>query len=153
MIKKVFLLICLFLFCSSVALPQEGTSGVEAISSQDGEAEVMFSEALITMFPEGKGAKIGEARDMLSKITQLYPHSRWRKPAESLIQIIDQGQSCATQINEKQSGCDECDLIRQKKNQYKNELARVLVENEQLKKDLQRIKNLEIEMGQKNRLK
>jgi hypothetical protein len=153
MIKKVFLLICLFLFCPCVAVSQEGAPSVEAFSSQDGEAEIMFSEALIAMFPEGEGARMNEARDMLSKIAQLYPHSRWRKPAESLVQAIDQEQFCATQRDKKQTRCDKCDLILQKKSQCKNELARVLVENDQLKKDLQRIKKLEIEMGQKNRLK
>lgn len=157
MVKKIFLMICLFLLCSCAINSQKGiepaTDAGTFSSFQDDEAGIMFYEALIATSPEGESTGMNETRDILIKITQLYSHTRWHKPAEFLLMIIDHEQSCVAQQYENQNRCDLVFMEKSQCDQYKSELTRVLMENEQLKKDLQEIKKLEIELGQKNRMK
>jgi len=66
------------------------------------------------------------ARVAFEKLVKTYPESRWRPASQRLIILIDEIQACSTTSSNK-------------------EMLKVLQENEKLKKDLERIKRLEIE--------
>ena len=152
MAKKVFLLLCLLFICPCSAVSQQEA---EQQAVNGCEAENMFYQAL-EVLPSGEGG-IAEAREALREITRLYPHSRWQKPAESILWLIDQHESCALERAENKKRCDfiveKSSQCQGMENRCKDELARVLVEKEQLKRDLERIKDLEIELGRKNLMK
>ncbi len=66
------------------------------------------------------------ARLAFEKLRTTYPDSRWRPAAQKLIQLIDEVQACNRISSQK-------------------EMLRILQENEKLKKDLERLRRLEIE--------
>lgn len=66
------------------------------------------------------------ARVAFEKLVKTYPESRWRPPSQQLIRLIDEIQTCKTTSSNK-------------------EMLKILKENEKLKKDLERLKRLEIE--------
>jgi hypothetical protein len=66
------------------------------------------------------------ARVAFEKLIKAYPESRWRSASQRLIVLIDEIQACSTTTSTK-------------------DMRKVLQENEKLKKDLERLKRLEIE--------
>jgi len=96
-----------------------------------------------------------KARALLNQLIQTYPDSRWRNTAEALILLMDLQAAGEAKIKGDRQLCER--LLSQKirceesENQCRQETTRLLQENEQLKKDLQNLKNLEIELEQKNR--
>jgi hypothetical protein len=66
------------------------------------------------------------ARVAFEKLVKTYPESRWRPAAQRLIALIDEIQACSTTSSNK-------------------EMLKILQENEKLKKDLERLKRLEVE--------
>jgi len=66
------------------------------------------------------------ARVAFEKLVKTYPESRWRPAAQRLIILIEEIKTCSTTSSNK-------------------EMFKILQENEKLKKDLERLKRLEIE--------
>jgi hypothetical protein len=66
------------------------------------------------------------ARLAFEKLQKTYPRSRWRPAAQQLIQLIDEVQACNRTSSHR-------------------EMLKILQENEKLKKDLERLRRLEIE--------
>ena len=66
------------------------------------------------------------ARVAFEKLVKTYPESRWRPAAQRLIILIEEIKICSTPSSNK-------------------EMFKILRENEKLKKDLERLKKLEIE--------
>ncbi len=96
-----------------------------------------------------------KARGLLNRLIQTYPDSQWRNTAEALIMLMDLQAACEAKIKGDRQICER--ILSQKikceesENQCRQEATRLLQENEQLKKDLQNLKNLEIELEQRNR--
>ncbi len=96
-----------------------------------------------------------KARGLLNQLIQTYPESRWRNTAEAMILLMDLQAACEAKIKGDRQLCER--ILSQKikceesENQCRQEAAQLLQENEQLKKDLQNLKNLEIELEQRNR--
>jgi hypothetical protein len=97
-----------------------------------------------------------EIRTTLNRLLSFYPESKWRPTVESLLLFIDRQAADRERIKgehrlydsvvAQKIKCEESD------SQCRLELTRILQENEQLKKDLQNLKNLEIELEQRNRV-
>lgn len=66
------------------------------------------------------------ARVAFEKLVKTYPESRWRPASQRLLILIDEIQACSTTSSNK-------------------EMFKILQENQKLKKDLERLKRLEIE--------
>ena len=66
------------------------------------------------------------ARVAFEKLVKTYPESRWRPASQRLIILIDEVQACNTTSSNK-------------------EMLKILQENQKLKKDLERLRRLEIE--------
>ncbi|MBN1546590.1 MAG: hypothetical protein JW902_08025 [Syntrophaceae bacterium] len=132
----------------------EKSSDISAV--REPSAEEMLNEALtLITLPGGTADDTQKARKILAHINLSYPDSKWVASVEAMILLIDRQTACAEKIKEYRSGCEG--ILSQKLkceesgNMCRQELTRILQENEQLKKDLQNLKNLEIELEQRTR--
>ncbi|MDD5168184.1 MAG: hypothetical protein PHN75_05160 [Syntrophales bacterium] len=121
------------------------------------------------LFQEGialLGTSYTNAREAFDKLVRVYPNSKWRPSAEALVRLLDdlnEAKSRAMverrEIRNLQGGTQEMQrLLDQSKKANRNlqeklqaEIARLQLENEQLKNDLQRLKRLEIELQRRER--
>jgi hypothetical protein len=167
--KKITILaICLLMLgaCagerSAVRKEDGGTVSPDGVLSKihgtvlpDGEpsAEDLLQEALTLLNNPDRTHDDTEVRTTLTRLLALYPESKWRPSAESLLLFINRQGERMKEVRQLSDGlkaqktkCEESD------SQCRLELTRILQENEQLKKDLQNLKNLEIELEQRNRV-
>jgi hypothetical protein len=107
------------------------------------------------------------ARKIFSTLIQNHPQSRWRSAAETFIRLIDEGEASRESIRrehllmeqaqtEQAKSLQENDrlkkTVRELTEKLHAETAALALENEQLKKDLQRLKALEIELQKRERM-
>jgi len=155
------LFICLLLFWACAAeKPVIKDKGVapdnnNILPDREPSPEDLLLKALTILSPPEQAGQFEESRAALGRLIQLYPDSRWRGPAESLLLLLDRQQACQkkaeadldtyNRVLSQKTRCEDSE------NQCRLDLTRILQENEQLKKDLQNLKNLEIELEQRNR--
>lgn len=166
--KIMILVICLLLLCACAGDRSAVRKGNGDQTSPDGilkkihdtvlpeqepSAEDFLQEALMMLTNPNRTADNTEIRTALNRLLTLYPESKWRPTAESLLLFIDrQGEKMKEtsqlydRLKAQKTRCEESD------SQCRLELTRILQENEQLKKDLENLKNLEIELEQRNRV-
>jgi hypothetical protein len=162
------LAICLLLLCACTGERSAVRKGNGDQTSPDGvlkkihdtvlperepSAEDLLQEALTMLSNPDRPHDDTEIRTVLNRLLAFYPESKWRPTAESLLLFIDrQGEKMKEtrqlygSLKAQKTRCEESD------SQCRLELARILQENEQLKKDLENLKNLEIELEQRNRV-
>jgi hypothetical protein len=108
-----------------------------------------------------------KARSVFQSLLQRFPMSRWRPAAETFIRLIDEAEA-SREINlkdrlhsdaaraEQNRLLKENDglrqTIRELTERLQAETAALTQENDQLKKDLQRLKLLEIELQKRERM-
>ena len=108
-----------------------------------------------------------KARSVFQSLLQRFPMSRWRPAAETFIRLIDEAEA-SREINlQDRLHLDEAraeqnrllkendglrQTIRELTERLQAETAALTQENEQLKKDLQRLKLLEIELQKRERM-
>jgi hypothetical protein len=170
--KKILtLIICLLLLTACAAerpAVRKGNGGtatpdsilgkIHAAAPLDREPSVedLLHEALIMLNNPDQTDHLAETKTTLGRLVVLYPESKWRPPAESLLLFIDRQLACSEKIKGERNLYDS--VLAQKikceasDNQCRLEITRILQENEQLKKDLENLKNLEIELEQRNRV-
>ncbi len=117
---------------------------------------------------EGGGGSEGpaKARNMFAELTLTYPESRWVRVAEIIVRLLDDQerliesiQTDAKTASEAAAGARrlqrENEQLRKEMNQVRErlqtELGTLQQENEQLRKDLKLLKELEIQLHQRNR--
>ncbi len=159
------LLICILLIgaCATdkaavTKAPGEVTDKKQIAAERPPTAEDLLAEAAAALIqPDSAGAGNDlKARSFLNQLLQSYPDSKWRNTAEALIMLMDLQAACEEKIKGDRKLCER--ILSQKikceesENQCRQETSRLLQENEQLKKDLQNLKNLEIELEQRNRV-
>lgn len=108
-----------------------------------------------------------QARSVFASLLQQYPKSRWRSAAETFIRLIDETETSREKrqkLNllldkvqeERAKAIRENDhlkkTIRDLTEKHKAEKTVLTQENELLKKDLQRLKALEIELQKRERM-
>ncbi|MDX9746527.1 MAG: hypothetical protein WCX84_08680 [Syntrophales bacterium] len=163
--KKITVLFtCIFLLGACAAdrtavtkEPVTETNNLDRATTPLPPAEDLLIEAA-TALTQPNGTETGnglKARALLARLTQSYPDSKWLNTAEALILLMDLQQACEEKMKGSLRLCEG--LLSQKtkceesENQCRQETIRLLQENEQLKKDLQNLKNLEIELEKRNR--
>jgi hypothetical protein len=126
------------------------------LPDREPSAEDLFQEALTTLNYPDQAENFATSRMNLDRLIQLYPENKWRSGAESLLLFIDRQRACSEKIKGDRHLYDG--VLAQKikyeasDNECRLEMTRILQENEQLKKDLLNLKNLEIELEQRNRV-
>jgi hypothetical protein len=107
------------------------------------------------------------ARSVFLSLLQRFPMSRWRPAAETFIRLIDEAQASRERNLQDRLHLDEARVeqnrllkendglrqtIRELTERLQKETAALSQENEQLKKDLQHLKLLEIELQKRERM-
>jgi hypothetical protein len=103
-----------------------------------------------------------KARTVFASLIQRYPQSRWRSAAETLLRLIDAGEAARERERKAQLLTQQLIEERTRKllkktiqnltEKWQTETAALTQENEQLKKDLLRLKTLEIELEKRERM-
>ncbi len=106
------------------------------------------------------------AKDVLERLIDGYPQSKWRNAAEGVLRLIkerdDSQRRLRVEQNTAQSLTNDKDKARQeieqlqkdlrlKNEKHQAELAALQQENEQLKKDMQLLKDLEIQLNKRDK--
>ncbi len=137
--------------------PGEVADNKKLVAERPPTAEDLLTAAATALTQPDATATVSDvkARGLLNRLIQTYPDSQWRNTAEALIMLMDLQAACEAKIKGDRQICER--ILSQKikceesENQCRQEATRLLQENEQLKKDLQNLKNLEIELEQRNR--
>lgn len=126
----------------------------------------LFQEGFILLGTSGKPADYGKARRLFDQLIRVYPQSKWRSYAETYRQLLDDVKVASDRASmvetEAKKTRTETEALRLSLEQAKKsnrllqekmnaETARILQENEQLRSDLQRLKQLEIDLQRRDR--
>jgi hypothetical protein len=126
----------------------------------------LFQEGFVLLGTSGKPADYGKARQLFDQLIRGYPQSKWRSYAETYRQLLDDvnvafDRASIAHADAKKTQT-EMEALRLSLEQVKKsnrllqekvntETARLLQENEQLRSDLQRLKQLEIDLQRRDR--
>ena len=141
--------------------PVEKSSGIFSKESSDKE---LFEEALSYLSNKKKEPNYNEAKAKLENLLAQFPKSKWAAAAQALLSSLDRISALQVQIKqEKQKVQGEQvkltkeieglrDSGKQIEGKYSAEIVRLQQENEQLKKDIQQLKNLEIQLEKREKM-
>lgn len=141
--------------------PVEKSSGVFSKESSDKE---LFEEALSYLSNKKKEPNYNEAKAKLENLLHQFPKSKWVAAAQALLSSLDRISALQVQIKQEKQKVqgDQVKLTKeieglrdngkQIEGKYSAEIIRLQQENEQLKKDIQRLKNLEIQLEKREKM-
>lgn len=135
----------------------EKSSGIFSTEPSDRE---LFEEALFYLSNNKNEPNYNEAKARLENLVVQFPKSKWVAGAQALISSLDRISALQVQLRqENQKAQDEHvkltkerDNTRQIEEKYSAEIIRLQQENEQLKKDIQQLKNLEIQLEKREKM-
>ena len=134
------------------------------IFSKDPSDKDLFQEALSYLTQDQKEANYAEAQSRLQKLVSQFPDSQWITSAEALIIILDRISTLQAALKKEKLKAQgeqvkltkEVSKLRDNAEQiegkYSVEIVRLQQENEQLKKDIQQLKNLEIQLERREKM-
>ena len=124
--------------------------------------EIIFYQGISYLEDKEKAADYAKAKEAFNELLKTYPKSKWRGLSETFIHLIDREQlyeeQCRTdlQLIEKAKG-DNAKLLKEneqvKKDNHRllEESAKLIQENEQLKKDIELLKSLEVQLEKREK--
>ncbi|MFH2075872.1 MAG: hypothetical protein ABIJ57_11105 [Pseudomonadota bacterium] len=123
------------------------------------EDQDIFSRGL-SVLARTDGPNQAEARSVFVSLLERYPQSQWRSAAETLVRLIDEGQAIREARRQDRALIDQTltekewlkKTVREMMDKLQAEKASLSQENEQLRKDLKRLKDLEIELEKRERM-
>lgn len=121
---------------------------------------VMFNEGVSWLGLTDKPADYAKAKGIFAVLTQKYPQSKWRPPAEAFMHLIDAILSLQAKNLSSQ---DLAEKLKQDQKQFKKDIqalsgkfeaerAGLVQENEKLKKDMELLKQLEVQLDQRGKM-
>jgi hypothetical protein len=123
----------------------------------------IFNQGLLYLGGQGQAVDHAKARANFDELLKAYPNSEWRNLSEILIGLIDDIGSCKEKNNaeilliDKLNG-EKARLLRENE-QLKKDHRRLLeetvkstLENEQLKRDIGRLKSLEVQLEKRGKM-
>jgi hypothetical protein len=131
-----------------------GTSKIFAKSQSE---QQMFNEILSYLSNENKEPNYKEAKVQVEHFITEFPDGKWTSAAKSLLVCLDKIAMLQAQLKQERHRCQSDhlklskeidglrDSTRQNEDKVSAEVTRLQQENEQLKKDIQQLKNLEIQ--------
>lgn len=129
------------------------------------ERDLLLDGVLLLNRPERPDPE--KARSIFLSLIQRYPQSRWRPAAETFIRLIDERDAFTEMRRQDRLLIDKTrtersrtlqenallnKTVRELTEKLQSEMAVLVQENEQLKKDIQRLKALEIELQKRERM-
>jgi len=147
--------------CASLPTPPEKPSPVFEKSwfKRSPSDTDIFSKSMSYLGSREKAADYVKAREALDELLKKYPRSKWRSLSEILIRFIDgmEKYSVDMQLLEKAKEENakllrENEQIKKDNKQLLEETAKLVQENEQLKKDIQLLKSLEVQLEKREKM-
>ena len=138
----------------------EKSSGIFSTEPSDRE---LFEEALSYLSNNKNEPNYNEAKARLENLVVQFPKSKWVAGAQALISSLHRISALQVQLSqENQKAQDEHvkltkeveglrDNTRQIEEKYSAEIIRLQQENEQLKNDIQQLKNLELQLEKREK--
>jgi len=119
----------------------------------------LFEEALSLLSSQEQEPQYNEAKVILEKLVQQFPKSKWVDSAKALIVSLNRISALEAQLNQEKQKYDkltqEMAVLRDKGKQAEEkhlaEIFRLQQENDELKKDIQQLKNLEIQLEKRTK--
>lgn len=143
-----------------------GTENAAPVIKLSADTMVM-REGMSWLSQTDKPADYGKAREIFQALTRNYPDSAWRPTAVILIRLIDTLQSSRDEMQSvlAKSRADQAlaEKLKEENAQLRKEIgslgsrcqaerAGLLQENEQLKKDMELLKKLEIQLDRREKM-
>ena len=123
----------------------------------------IFYQGISYLGDKGKTADYAKAKDAFNEVMKTYPKSKWRGLSETFIRLID-----VEQLYEEKSRTDdqfiekvkddnarllkENEQVKRDNRRLLEETAKLIQENEQLKKDIQLLKSLEVQLEKREKM-
>lgn len=167
--KLIYLVIIIFMLagCSTKAVngnngdSLDPTGGSMGIFSKEPSDKDLFEAALSHFSSSEKEPNYNEAKAALDKLVAQFPRSRWAPAAQALLSGIDRITALQIQLNQAQQKTRDAEAKLQKEldvekgrveEKYSAEMTRLQQENEQLKKDIQQLKTLELQLEKREKM-
>ena len=145
-------LICLLLVlmgaCSSLPSPP-GTpprANEKSWFKRSAADEVIFYQGISYLGDKEKAADYAKARAAFNEVLNTYPKSKWRGLAETFIRLIDTAKEDNARL------LKENEQVKKDNRRLLEETAKLIQENEQLKKDIQLLKSLEVQLEKREKM-
>jgi hypothetical protein len=126
--------------------------------------QVLFDEALSSLRNKQTEPNYIEAKTRLEKLLSRYPQTKWLESAQALIACLDKISTLETRLKQdkQKAQTDQVKLLKEMEGQkesnklvedrYSAELAKLQMENEQLKNDIQQLKKLEVQLEKREKM-
>jgi len=144
----IFLLLVLLGACSSLPSPP-GTPprANEKSWFKRSPADVdIFYQGISYLGDKEKAADYAKARAAFNELLNTYPKSKWRGLAETFIRLIDKAKEDNARL------LKENEQVKKDNRRLLEETAKLIQENEQLKKDIQLLKSLEVQLEKREKM-
>jgi len=156
----VCLLFVLFMACASLQPPPGSSPALDEKTPSDKDT---FNQGLLYLGGQGQAVDHAKARANFDELLKTYPNSEWRNLSEILIGLIDDIGSCKEKNNaeillinklneEKARLLRENDQLKKESRRLLEETVKSSLENEQLKKDIGRLKSLEVQLEKRGKM-
>ena len=134
-----------------------------SIFSKGPSDKELFTEALSCLSNDKKGPDYSEAQIRLQNLVEQFPNSKWTTSAEALILTLDRISTLQAALKKEKlkTQGEQLKLTKeihklkdnaeQIEGKYSVEIVRLQQENEQLKKDIQQLKTLEIQLEKREK--
>ena len=164
-IVPVALLLLLIGACAS-APKNEPTVQPRAVSSPAQSDTKLFQEGCALLGASGEPADYNRAKEVFLNLINIHPQSKWRSYAEAYRKLLEERKTASDEaarsrleagkaqleLNESKISLDQLKKAnRALQEKLQADTARLQQENEQLRGDLQRLKQLEIDLQRRER--
>lgn len=143
-------LIIMMAGCASSAKKTSKSSPAKPVQNIALNDTALFEEGISYLNPAGGNPDYTKAKINFEVLVIAHPQSKWRPLSEVLIRMIDQ---IRASDEKSRSSLQVTEKLQTERNRMTKELERqraehnaLILENEQLKKDIQLLKNLELQL-------